>query len=57
MKKSRFAETRIARILKEAESGIADILHMHGNSDNYLLQVAIEYGALEASELKRVKEL
>lgn len=59
MKKSRFTETQIIGILKEAKSGlpIADLLRSHGISGNTFYKWQSKYSSLESSELKRVKEL
>ena len=59
MKQTRFTETQIVNILKEAENGIgvADILRNHGISNSTFYKWRSKYGGLEASELKRVKEL
>ena len=59
MEKSRFTETQIYGILKEAESGIpmADLLRPHGISGATFYKCRSKYGSLEASALKRVKDL
>lgn len=59
MKKSRFTESQIVAILKEAENGlsVAEILRTHGISGATFYKWRSKYGGLEASELKRVKEL
>ena len=59
MKKLRFTEAQIVGILKEAESGLpmADLLRTHGISGATLYKWRSKCGGLEASELKRVKEL
>ena len=59
MKKFRFTESQIVAILKEAEGGIAitEVLRSHGISAATFYKWRSKYGCLEASELKRVKEL
>jgi len=59
MKKSRFSETQIVSILKEADSGmkVADVCRKHGVSEPTYYKWKSKYGGLEASELKRIKEL
>jgi putative transposase len=59
MKKSRFTESQIDAILKEADSGlkVADICRKHGISMPAYYNWKSKYGGLCVSELKRIKEL
>ena len=59
MKKSRFTETQIASILKQADAGVPvkDICREAGISTPTYYKWISKYGGLEASDLKRVKEL
>ncbi len=59
MKRGRFAETQIVSILKEADNGmlVKDVCRKHGISDATYYNWKAMYGGMEASELKRVKEI
>ena len=59
MKRSRFSETQIVGILKEGEKGrlVADICREDGVSNATYYQWKSKYGGMEASDLKRMKEI
>jgi putative transposase len=59
MKKSRFSESQIISILKEAESGIpvAELRRKHGMSDASFYNWRAKYGGMDVSLMKRMKEL
>ena len=59
MKKSKFSETQIVSILKQGDAGIPvkDLCRQAGISTATYYQWTSKYGGLEASDLKRVKEL
>lgn len=59
MKKSKFSESRIVSILKEAESGIKvdDLCRKHGISSATYYNWKSKYGGMDASDLKKMKEL
>lgn len=59
MKQTRFTETQIVAILKEADSGmlVEDVCRKHGISDATYYNWKSKYGGMEASDLKRIKEM
>ena len=59
MKKSRFSEDQIIRILKENESGVSvsELTRKYQISSPTLYAWKAKYGGMDASQLKRLKEL
>jgi putative transposase len=59
MKRARFTETQIVAVLKEADSGVPvkDLCRKHGISDATYYNWKSKYGGMEASDLKKMKEL
>lgn len=59
MKSSRFTETQIIAILKEADAGVLvkDLCRKHGISDATYYNWKSKYGGMTASDLKRMKEM
>ena len=59
MKASRFKETQIVAILKEADDGmlVKDVCRKHGISDATYYKWKSKYGGMQASDLKRLKEM
>ena len=59
MKKSRFTETQIISILKQQEAGVKvkEICREHGISSATFYNWKSKYGGMEASDVKRLREL
>ena len=59
MKKSKFSETQIVSILKQGDAGVPvkDLSRQAGISPATYYQWKSKYGGMEASDLRRVKEL
>ena len=59
MRKTRFAEFQIVKILKAAEGGraVTDICREHGLSSATYYKWKAKYGGLEVSEARRLRSL
>lgn len=59
MRKSKFSESQSVSFLKEAEAGrkVSEICREHGVSTATFYQWRSKYGGMEASDVKRLKEL
>ena len=59
MRKSKFSETQIVGILKDAESGVAvaDLLRKYGVSKAIFFKWRSKYGGASVSDVKRLREL
>ena len=59
MRKSRFTETQIVKILKEVEGGrqVKEVCREYGISDQTYYNWKSKYGGMEASDVRRLKEL
>ena len=57
MKRSRFSETQIVAILKQADAGrkVKDLCREHGLSNATYYNWKTKYGELEVSDLKHLK--
>jgi putative transposase len=59
MKKSRFTDSQILTILKQAENGVTvpELCRQHGMSSAALYKWRSKYGGMDASMMSRLKEL
>jgi putative transposase len=59
MKKSRFSDTQVLSILKQHEAGVpvSELAREHGISTALIYQWRAKYGGMDASMMKRLKEL
>jgi putative transposase len=59
MRKSRFSEEQIVKILNLHENGlkVSEICRQHGISEQTYYRWKSKYGGMEVSEVKRLKEL
>lgn len=59
LKKSRFTDTQIIAVLKQAEAGtpVPELCREHGISSATLYKWRSKYGGMEASMVSRMKEL
>ena len=59
MKKSRYTEAQIIKVLKEVEGGrqVKEVCREYGISDASYYNWKSKYGGMEASDLKKLKAL
>ena len=59
MKKSRFTDSQILAILKQSEAGtpVTELCREHGMSSARFYKWRAKYGGMDASMMKRLKEL
>jgi putative transposase len=59
MRKTRYSEEQIIRVLQEVESGstVKDVCREHGIAEGTYYRWKAKYGGLDVSEARRLKEL
>jgi len=59
MRKSKFSESQIAAVLKEAEAGVAvsELARKHGISSATFYQWRSKFGGMSVSDMQRLREL
>jgi putative transposase len=59
MRKSRYSEEQIIRVLRQVESGqkVKDVVREHGISEQTYYRWKSKYGGMSVSDAKRLKQL